>query len=166
MDTVKKTEQEPASPFAELLERVEKLNDEDRFSDCVRELEAVAPEDRDFEVTLALGRAYSNLAVLGDARALEDEDEIDQAAMNRAIELFESIRKEGAGDWRWERRMAYAQWMNPGHEEMGLLHAYRWLALKPDDKDAMQLIREVIEWRAPKHLNRRSPRHLNAVPKG
>ena len=38
MDTVKKTEQEPASPFAELLERVEKLNDEDRFSDCVREL--------------------------------------------------------------------------------------------------------------------------------
>ncbi len=62
--------------------------------------------------------------------------------------------------------MAYAQWMNPGHEEMGRLHAYRWLALKPDDKDAMQLIREVIEWRAPKHLNRRSPRHLNAVPKG
>ena len=50
---------------AELLEQIEKWNDADEFARCIEAIEAIPEQERDYLLTLKLGRAYSNLAVLG-----------------------------------------------------------------------------------------------------
>ena len=57
---------------AELLEQIEKWNDADEFARCIEAIEAIPEQERDYLLTLKLGRAYSNLAVLGDHGARPD----------------------------------------------------------------------------------------------
>ena len=62
-------------------------------------------------ITLWLGRAYSNLAVLGDRNSRADT-EVDDNLLGHAIEIFESIREHGEQDPMWNARMGYAYFMS------------------------------------------------------
>ena len=43
---------------AELLEQIEKWNDADEFARCIEAIEAIPEQERDYLLTLKLGRAY------------------------------------------------------------------------------------------------------------
>ncbi len=92
---------------AELLEQIEKWNDADEFSRCIEAIEAIPEQERDYLLTLKLGRAYSNLAVLGDHGALGENAEVDGDLLRHAIDLLESVRTQGENDPYWNARMGY-----------------------------------------------------------
>lgn len=126
-----------------LLQQIEKWNDNDEFSKCIAAIEAIPEEERDFELTLLLGRAYSNLAVLGDHGVMADNDAvIDKEKLAIAVKLFESIKDEGINNAYWNCRMAYALWMTDGREHEALQYARTWLAMEPDNSDAQKLVKD------------------------
>ncbi len=51
-------------------QQLEQWNDADEFTKCIEAIEAIPEGERGYQLTLLLGRAYSNLAVLGDHREL------------------------------------------------------------------------------------------------
>lgn len=51
--------------MGDLLKQIEQLNDHDEFSRCIEAIEAIPENERGYKLTVLLGRAYSNLAVLG-----------------------------------------------------------------------------------------------------
>ena len=61
----------------DLLEQLEQWNENDEFSRCIEAIEAIPEKERGYKLTVFLGRAYSNLAVLGDHNTRED-DEVDK----------------------------------------------------------------------------------------
>ena len=61
-----------------LLEQLEQWNKNDEFSRCIEAIEAIPEKERGYKLTVLLGRAYSNLAVLGDHKAHGDDDEVDK----------------------------------------------------------------------------------------
>ena len=93
---------------AELLEQIEKWNDADEFARCIEAIEAIPEQERDYLLTLKLGRAYSNLAVLGDHGALGENAEVDGDLLRHAIDLLESVRTQGENDPYWNARMGYS----------------------------------------------------------
>ena len=97
---------------AELLEQIEKWNDADEFARCIEAIEAIPEQERDYLLTLKLGRAYSNLAVLGDHGALGENAEVDGDLLRHAIDLLESVRTQGENDPYWNARMGYSCLMN------------------------------------------------------
>ena len=77
-----------------LEEQIRQWNDENEFEKCVEAIEAVPEAERGYELTLLLGRAYSNIAVLGPhcERPDGDADKVDRELLDKAISIFESIR--------------------------------------------------------------------------
>ena len=63
-----------------LEEQIRQWNDENEFEKCVEAIEAVPEAERGYELTLLLGRAYSNIAVLGPhcERPDGDADKVDR----------------------------------------------------------------------------------------
>ena len=90
---------------AELLEQIEKWNDADEFARCIEAIEAIPEQERDYLLTLKLGRAYSNLAVLGDHGALGENAEVDGDLLRHAIDLLESVRTQGENDPYWAQKL-------------------------------------------------------------
>ena len=130
----------------DLIEKITELNEADEYSKCIELIEAVPEAERGYALTVLLGRAYSNLAVLGDHKEKAEEDGIDIFLMEKAVKLFESVRLEGLDDWYWHSRMAYALWMMEGRELEALAHARKWQQLNPDDEDAANLIKTIEEY--------------------
>ncbi len=128
----------------DLLRKIEQWNDEDEFGRCIQAIETIPERVRSYQLTLLLGRAYSNLAVLGDRgeRSGEDDDSVDQETLAHALALFETIREQGEGDPYWNARMAYALYMAEDREEEALEYAKRWLALEPENEEAKKLVDE------------------------
>ena len=60
-----------------LLRKIEQWNDADEYSLCIRAIELVPEAERGYQLTLLLGRAYSNLAVLGACVAQSDDRVVD-----------------------------------------------------------------------------------------
>lgn len=133
-----------------LAEQITRWNDENEFEKCVDAIEAVPEAKRGYELTLLLGRAYSNIAVLGPhcERPDGDADKVDCELLDKAIGIFESIRAEGEDKPFWNSRMAYALWMSDGREAEALKYAERWLKLAPDDENAKKLIESIREFLA------------------
>ena len=125
---------------AELLEQIEKWNDADEFARCIEAIEAIPEQERDYLLTLKLGRAYSNLAVLGDHSTHGEDDEVDGNLIRHAIELLESVRAQGESDPYWNARMGYSCLMAYSSASTAYEYAKRWLALAPDDPDAQKLV--------------------------
>ena len=100
----------------------EARNDEERFEACVHDLEDLPEALQTFESRLALGRAYSNSAALGEGRRLAASDAVDLTLMARATAVFERLRREGENDWR------------------------RWRRLRPDDAQALELSDKIAQW--------------------
>ena len=125
-----------------LLEYIEQWNDADEFSRCIEAIEAIPEQERDYLLTLKLGRAYSNLAVLGDRGALGENAEVDGDLLRHAIDLLESVRTQGENDPYWNARMGYSCLMAYSSAATAYEYAKRWLALAPDDPDAQKLVRD------------------------
>ena len=89
-------------------EQIDQWNDADEFSRCIEAIEAIPEQERDYLLTLKLGRAYSNLAVLGDRGALGENAEVDGDLLRHAIDLLESVRTQGENDPYWNARMGYS----------------------------------------------------------
>ena len=68
-----------------LLEQLEQWNKNDEFSRCIEDIEAIPEKERGYKLTVLLGRAYSNLAVLGDHKAHGDDDEVDKELIQHSI---------------------------------------------------------------------------------
>ena len=73
----------------DLIEKITELNEADEYSKCIELIEAVPEAERGYALTVLLGRAYSNLAVLGDHKEKAEEDGIDIFLMEKAVKFFE-----------------------------------------------------------------------------
>lgn len=94
----------------DLLEQLEQWNENDEFSRCIEAIEAIPEKERGYKLTVFLGRAYSNLAVLGDHNTRED-DEVDKELIHHAIDILATVSKQGENDPYWNARMGYAHLM-------------------------------------------------------
>lgn len=77
-----------------LLEQLEQWNKNDEFSRCIEAIEAIPEKERGYKLTVLLGRAYSNLAVLGDHKAHGDDDEVDKELIQHSIDILETVWKQ------------------------------------------------------------------------
>ena len=131
---------------AELLEQIEKWNDADEFARCIEAIEAIPEQERDYLLTLKLGQAYSNLAVLGDHSEHGTDGEVDGDLIRHAIDLLESVRTQGENDPYWNSRMGYSCLMAYRSAATAYEYAKCWLALAPDAPAAQKLVRDCEEY--------------------
>ena len=125
-------------------EQIEKWNDEDEYSLCIKALEDVPPALRTYRLSYALARALENYAVIGDHGEGTPRGRSDEA-LHRAIEVLESVEEEGKDKAEWNMRMAYGYQYLFEQEEKALPYARRWAELDPEDKDAEIVVKECLE---------------------
>ena len=137
MDYIPYTQQDAEAFFAQL----EQWNDEDEYTRCIQALNAIPEDWRNYRTAYALARALENYAIIGD----HDEGTLKfkgDKALQRAIEVLESVREEGQDKAEWNMRMAYGYQYLYGQEEKAIPYAQRWAELDPEDKDAPAVIQE------------------------
>lgn len=117
--------------------RIQKWNDDDEYTRCIRALDGVPTQYRDYRHAYALARALENYAVLGDGQYGCPRDKA-REALRRAIGVLESVREEGLD----RMRMAYGYQYLTGEEEKAIPYARTWAQLDPEDEDAPCVIRE------------------------
>lgn len=128
----------------EFLAQIEKWNDMEKFSKCIKALEDIPEAEQDYDMVMLLMRAYENYAILGD-NGEEPEDDEKERALNKALELLESIREAGESQAGWNKRMAYAYQYLVEQEEKAIEYAKRWAELDPEDSSAVAVINECNE---------------------
>ena len=121
--------------------RIEKWNDDDEYTRCIRALDGVPTQYRDYRHAYALARALENYAVLGDGQYGCPRDKA-REALRRAIGILESVREEGLDRAEWHMRMAYGYQYLTGEEEKAIPYARTWAQPDPEDEDAPCVIRE------------------------
>lgn len=117
-----------------ILEKAELLKGLGEYSKCIQTIESVPEGERGYRMTLLLGWAYSDLAVLGDGDAGREDP--DQDLLGKAVRILESVEYRGRDDPFWNARMCYALWMTDGRESDALGYAMRWKELDPGSEDA------------------------------
>ena len=121
--------------------RIQKWNDDDEYTRCIRARDGVPTQYRDYRHAYALARALDNYAVLGDGQYGCPRDKA-REALRRAIGVLESVREEGLDRAEWHMRMAYGYQYLTGEEEKAIPYARTWAQLDPEDEDAPCVIRE------------------------
>ena len=121
--------------------QIEDWNDNNKYTKCIKALETIPADERDYESTMLLGRAYENYAILGDNNEEPETEECDRA-LNKALELLESVREAGESKAGWNMRMAYAYQYLTGQKEKAVAYAEKWAELDPEDEDAKLVIEE------------------------
>ena len=122
-------------------QQLEQWNDEDEYTRCIKALNAIPEEWRDYRSAYALARALENYAIIGDHEEGAPNYKGDKALL-RAIEALEAVREEGQDKAEWNMRMAYAYQYLYGQEEKAIPYAKRWMELDPEDENAPAVIRE------------------------
>lgn len=112
--------------------RIQKWNDDDEYTRCIRALDGVPTQYRDYRHAYALARALENYAVLGDGQYGCPRDKA-REALRRAIGVLESVREEGLDRAEWHMRMAYGYQYLTGEEEKAIPYARTWAQLDPED---------------------------------
>lgn len=123
---------------------IEKLTDEDKFTECIDLLTSIPQEERDYNAWYQLARAYQNFAIIGD----DDKGTysfIGEKALLKSIEILNLVKEEGENKAEWNMRMAYAYQYLTCEEERALPYAIRWGELAPDDANAFEVIKECNE---------------------
>ena len=123
---------------------IEKLTDEDTYTECITALESIPMEERDYEVWYQLARAYQNFAIVGN----DDKGTpsfIGDKYLLKSIDILNSVREEGKDKAEWNMRMAYAYQYLTHEEEKAIPYALRWAELDPEDKDALEVVKECKE---------------------
>lgn len=122
-------------------EQLEKWNDEDEYTRCIQALNAIPEDWRNYRTAYALARALENYAIIGDHDEGAPSYKGDKA-LQKAIDVLESVRKDGEDKAEWNMRMAYGYQYLYGQEEKALPYARKWAELDPDDEDAEAVINE------------------------
>ena len=80
-------------------ETVERWNEEEEYSLCIKTLEALPEEKRDYRVVYLLARAYQNLVMYGDhgSGTSEDTEEIETCMKKRSSCSTPSGRRASTG---------------------------------------------------------------------
>ncbi|WP_127067911.1 MULTISPECIES: DUF695 domain-containing protein [unclassified Veillonella] len=123
---------------------IEKLTDEDTYTECMTALESIPMEERDYQVWYQLARAYQNFAIIGN----DDQGTpsfIGDKFLLKSIDILNSVREEGQDKAEWNMRMAYAYQYLTHEEEKAIPYALRWAELDPEDKDALGVVKECRE---------------------
>ena len=123
---------------------IEKLTDEDTYTECMTALESIPMEERDYQVWYQLARAYQNFAIIGN----DDQGTpsfIGDKFLLKSIDILNSVRDEGQDKAEWNMRMAYAYQYLTHEEEKAIPYALRWAELDPEDKDALGVVKECKE---------------------
>ena len=123
---------------------IEKLTDGDTYTECMTALESIPMEERDYQVWYQLARAYQNFAIIGN----DDQGTpsfIGDKFLLKSIDILNSVREEGKDKAEWNMRMAYAYQYLTHEEEKAIPYALRWAELDPEDKDALEVVKECKE---------------------
>ena len=72
----------------DLLKKIVEWNEANEYQKCVDAIETIPEEERGYELTVLLGRAYSNLGVLGDNNSKEHEDGVDVFLLEKSRKYF------------------------------------------------------------------------------
>ena len=128
----------------EFLAYIEKLRDEDKYTECITALESIPMEERDYEVWYQLTRTYQYFAIFGN----DDKGTpsfIGDKFLLKSIDILNSIREEGEDKAGWNMRMAYAYQYLAHEEEKAVSYALRWAELNPEDENALEVVKECKE---------------------
>ena len=123
---------------------IEKLIDEDKYTECITALENIPMEERNYKVWYQLARTYQNFAIVGN----DDKGTpsfIGDKFLLKSIDILTSVREEGKDKAEWHMRMAYAYQYLTHEEERAIPYALRWAELDPEDKDALLVVKECQE---------------------
>ena len=123
---------------------IEKLTDEDTYTECMAALESIPVEERDYQVWYQLARTYQNYAIVGN----DDKGTpsfIGDKFLLKSIDILNSVKEEGQDKAEWNMRMAYAYQYLTHEEEKAIPYALRWAELDPEDKDALLVVKECQE---------------------
>ena len=123
---------------------IEKLTDEDQYTECITALESIPMEDRDYEVWYQLARTYQNFAIVGN----DDKGTpsfIGDKFLLKSIDILNSVREEGKDKAEWNMRMAYAYQYLTHEEEKAIPYALRWAELDPEEENALEVVKECKE---------------------
>ena len=123
---------------------IEKLTDGDTYTECMTALESIPMEERDYQVWYQLARAYQNFAIIGN----DDQGTpsfIGDKFLLKSIDILNSVREEGKDKAEWNMRMAYAYQYLTHEEEKAIPYALHWAELDPEDKDALEVVKECKE---------------------
>ena len=123
---------------------IEKLTDEDKFTECMTALESIPMEERDYEVWYQIARTYQNFAIVGN----DDKGTpsfIGDKFLLKSIDILNSVREEGKDKAEWNMRMAYAYQYLTHEEERAIPYALRWAELAPEEQNALEVVKECKE---------------------
>ena len=123
---------------------IEKLTDEDKYTECIIALESIPMEERDYEVWYQLARAYQNFAIVGN----DDKGTpsfIGDKFLLKSIDILNLVREEGKDKAEWNMRMAYAYQYLTHEEERAIPYALRWAELDPEEQNALEVVKECKE---------------------
>ena len=128
----------------EFFAKIEELTEKDKHTECINALESIPAEERDYEISYQLARALQNFAIVGD-----DDKGIEYnrgyEVLLKSLDILESVRAEGIDRPEWNMRMAYGYQYLFHQEEKAIPYALRWAELDPEDKDALEVIKECQE---------------------
>ena len=123
---------------------IEKLIDEDKYTECITALENIPMEERDYQVWYQLARTYQNFAIVGN----DDKGTpsfIGDKFLLKSIDILNSVREEGKDKAEWNMRMAYAYQYLTHEEERAIPYALRWAELDPEEQNALEVVKECKE---------------------
>ena len=123
---------------------IEKLIDEDTYTECMTALESIPMKERDYEVWYQFARAYQNFAIVGN----DDKGTpsfIGDKFLLKSIDILNSVREEGKDKAEWNMRMAYAYQYLTHEEERAIPYALRWAELDPEEQNALEVVKECKE---------------------
>ena len=123
---------------------IEKLIDEDKYTECMTALESIPMEERDYKVWYQLARTYQNFAIVGN----DDKGTpsfIGDKFLLKSIDILNSVREEGKDKAEWHMRMAYAYQYLTHEEERAIPYALRWAELDPEEQNALEVVKECKE---------------------
>ena len=123
---------------------IEKLTDEDKYTECMTALESIPMKERDYQVWYQLARAYQNFAIVGN----DDKGTpsfIGDKFLLKSIDILNSVREEGKDKAEWNMCMAYAYQYLTHEEERAIPYALRWAELDPEEQNALEVVKECKE---------------------
>ncbi|KXT93117.1 DUF695 domain-containing protein [Streptococcus mitis] len=123
---------------------IEKLIDEDKYTECITALENIPMEERDYKVWYQLARTYQNFAIIGN----DDQGTpsfIGDKFLLKSIDILNSVRDEGQDKAEWNMRMAYAYQYLTHEEEKAIPYALRWAEIAPEEENALEVVKECKE---------------------
>ena len=123
---------------------IEKLIDEDTYTECMTALESIPMKERDYQVWYQFARAYQNFAIVGN----DDKGTpsfIGDKFLLKSIDILNSVREEGKDKAEWNMRMAYAYQYLTHEEERAIPYALSWAELDPEEQNALEVVKECKE---------------------